>query len=196
MQKRRTIEDVVKEIAAALKQLEIEYVIVDGIAATSWGNIRTTLDVDVVMNIKEDDAPALVSALRKIGFSLDQDDVIMALREKSHFTAFDDRSLVRIDAKGAYGPRELESMRTKRKIIVDKTECYLASPGDMIANKLLSGSEQDLRDAEGIYARQIQHLDMDALKNIVKKLGVSTELNKMERRVGKRIADLSSEDRK
>jgi hypothetical protein len=196
MQKRRTIEDVVKEIAAALKQLEIEYVIVGGIAATSWGNIRTTLDIDVIMNIKEDDAPALVSALRKRGFSLDQDDVIMALREKSHFTAFDDRSLVRIDAKGAYGPRELESMRTKRKIIVDKTECYLASPEDMIANKLLSGSEQDLRDAEGIYARQIQHLDMDALKNIVKKLGVSTELNKMERRVGKRIADLSSEDRK
>jgi len=134
--------------------------------------------------------------LHKTGFSVKEDDGIIALRERSHFTAFDDRSHVRFDAKGAYGPREHETLRTKRKILIDEAEYYLASPEDMIANKLMSGSEQDRKDVEGRYARQKQHLDMNALKSTARKLGVSTELAKLERRVKKRMAYISSEDRR
>jgi hypothetical protein len=39
MQKRRTIEDVVKEVAAVLKELKIEYVIVGGIAEQVGGTL-------------------------------------------------------------------------------------------------------------------------------------------------------------
>ncbi|WXG46958.1 MAG: hypothetical protein WED05_09925 [Candidatus Atabeyarchaeum deiterrae] len=195
MQKKRTIEDLVKELAVTLSQLGMDYAIVGGIAATSWGNVRTTLDIDVVMNIKVEDAPGLASALRERGFSLTENDIIMALKEKSHFTAHDEKSLLRIDAKGAYGQRELETLRTKRKILIEETEIYLASPEDMIANKLLSGSEQDIRDAEGMYARQFQHIDMNGLRSAARKLGVSAQLNKMENRIRKRINDLSSKRR-
>nr|MDO8098515.1 hypothetical protein [Candidatus Njordarchaeota archaeon] len=80
-----------------------------------------------------------------------------------------------------------------RKILIDETECYSASPEDMIANKLFSGSEQDIRDAEGIYVRQIQHLDMNTLRSTAERLGVSKELIKMEKRVRKRIDDLTCE---
>jgi hypothetical protein len=195
VQKRRTIEDLVKELAVTLSQLGMDYAIVGGIAATSWGNVRATLDIEVVMNIKVEGAPGLASALRERGFSLTENDIIMALKGKSHFTAHDEKSLLRIDAKGAYGPRELETLRTKKKILIDKTEIYLASPEDVIANKLLSGSEQDIRDAEGIYARQFQHIDMNGLSSTAKKLGVSTKLNKMRNRIRKRIDDLSSQRR-
>ncbi len=193
MQKRRTIEDLTKDFAATLKQLRIKYAIAGGIAATSWGNIRTTLDIDVVMDIKEEDAAVLVSALSKRNFSVNEKDIVRALRERSHFKIFDDKSVLHIDAKGAYGPRELETLRTRRKILIDEIECYLASPEDMIANKLFSRSEQDARDAEGIYARQIQHLDMNTLRSTAERLGVSEELTKMEKRVRKRIDDLTSE---
>jgi hypothetical protein len=192
VEKRRNIEDLVKELAVALSQLGMDYAIVGGIAATSWGNVRTTLDIDVVMNIKDEDAQLLASALRKRGFSLTENDIIMALKEKSHFTAHDEKSLFRIDAKGAYGSRELETLRTKKKILIDKTEIYLASPEDMIANKLLSGDEQDIRDAEGIYVRQFQRIDMDGLRTTARKLGVSAKLKRMENRIRKRMDDLSS----
>jgi hypothetical protein len=193
MPNRRSIEEVVKEVASALKALGVEYVIVGGIAATSWGNIRTTLDVDVVMNIKEKDAESLSSELQKRGFRVSKEEIIGALKDRSHFTALDDRSLIRLDGKGAYGSRELESLRTRRKIILGETEYYIASPEDMIANKLLSGSEQDIRDAEGIYVRQMDHLDEVFLRKTAKKLGVSEKLEKLERRVGRRIADLSTD---
>jgi hypothetical protein len=148
------------------------------------------------MNIKEEDAAGLAGELNKRGFSVSREDIIMALKEKSHFTAYDDSSRTRLDGKGAYGSRELESLRTRRKITIDETEYYVACPEDMIANKLLSGSEQDISDAEGIYARQTQNLDMDFLKNTAKKLGVSKELDKLERRVRRRVARISMDERK
>lgn len=193
MEKRRTIEDVVKELADALERLRVRYAIVGGVAATSWGNIRTTLDVDVVIDLRDEDVPGLVNALTERGFSVTDSEILSALREKSHFTVFDGRSIFRIDAKAAYGSRELETLRSRRKIIVDKTVCYLASPEDMIANKLLSGTLQDVRDAEGIYARQMQSLDMTSLRAATRRLGVSTELTKMQKRVRTRIDGLSRE---
>jgi len=195
LEKRRTIEDVVKELAVTLDQLGVRYAIVGGVAATSWGNIRTTLDVDVVIDLKDKDVPTLVKALTERGFSVTESDVLSGLKEKSHFTVFDRRSVFRIDAKGAYGSRELETLRTRRKIIIDKTVCYLASPEDMIANKLLTGTLQDTRDAEGIYVRQMQYLDINGLKAATRRLGVATELTKMQERVRKRMDELSPERR-
>lgn len=195
MEKRRTIEDVVKELAVTLDQLGVRYAIVGGVAATSWGNIRTTLDVDVVIDLKDKAVPTLVKALTERGFSVTESDVLSGLKEKSHFTVSDRRSVFRIDAKGAYGSRELETLRTRRKIIIDKTVCYLASPEDMIANKLLTGTLQDTRDAEGIYVRQMQYLDINGLKAATRRLGVATELTKMQERVRKRMDELSPERR-
>jgi hypothetical protein len=192
VQERRTIEDLTKELATTLKQLGIKYAIIGGIAATSWGNIRTTLGIDVVLDIKEKDATSLVGVLTQRSFSLREEDIVRALREKTHFTIFDDRSVLHIDAKGSYGARELQTLRTRRKVLIDETECYLASPEDMIANKLFSGSGQDIRDAEGIYARQYEHLDMNSLRSEAERLGVAEELTKMEKRVRKRLDDLTS----
>jgi len=195
VEKRRTIEAVVKDLAATLNHLGVRYALVGGVAATSWGTIRTTLDVDVVIGLKDQDVPALMKALTEREFSVTERDILSALDEKAYFTVFDRRSVFRIDAKGAYGSRERATLHTRRKILVDKTVCYLASPEDMIANKLLSGTPQDVRDAEGIYTRQMQHLDIDGLSAATRRLGVSAELTKMQQRVRKRLDELSPKNR-
>jgi hypothetical protein len=148
------------------------------------------------MNIEERDAANLANELQKRGFSISKDETVTSLKEKSHFTALDSSSIIRLDGKGACGPRELESLRTRRKITIDEIEYYVASPEDMIANKLLSGGEQDVRDAEGIYARQLEHLDMGLLRGAAKKLGVSKELGMLERRIARRITRLPSDGRR
>jgi hypothetical protein len=190
------MKEVVSEVAEIFKLLGTEYAIVGGVAVSAWGNIRTTVDVDVVIDLNEENVQHLVDAFSDRGFSVRKEDILTALKEKGHFTIFDDRSNYHIDAKGAYGETELETLRARRKVVLAGTECYIAAPEDVIANKLLYSSEQDVKDAEGIYARQIQHLDMNTLRSAAKRLGVSTELSKMETRVRKRIAELSSEDHK
>jgi len=46
----------------------------------------------------------------------------------------------------------------------------------------LFGSEQDLKDAEGIYLRQLGRLEMDYLERICGEMGVQEQLAELKRR--------------
>nr|MDO8132663.1 hypothetical protein [Candidatus Njordarchaeum guaymaensis] len=183
MHKKRTIKEVVREVADIFNRLHIEYAIVGGVAVSAWGNIRTTVDIDVVIDLNEENVQRLVYAFNSRGFSVREEDILPALKEKGHFTIFDNRSDYHIDAKGAYGETELETLRARRKVVLADTECYVAAPEDMIANKLLYGSEQDLNDAVGIYVRQVERLDMKELRNLCTRLGVLQSLLALEKRI-------------
>jgi len=178
----RTLEDVAKEVAKTLKALGIDYVIVGGIAVAGWGNIRTTRDVDVIMAIESGRVKELVGAFKKRGFSVSAGNILSALEKKNHFTIFDERSEYHVDAKGVYGERELRTMRTKKKTRIKGVNVYIASPEDIIANKLVFGSEQDLKDAEGIFIRQLGKLDLEYLEEICREMGVEDELAGLKRR--------------
>ncbi len=130
----RRIEEVIRGITRILEEEKIDYVIVGGIAVAAWGNIRTTRDVDIILLVKEKDADELEEALRKEKFSIQAEDIRDALKERSHFTIFDELS-----------------------------EYYL--------------------EAEGIYVRQFDNLDMEYLVERCKKVGVYDEFSAMKRRV-------------
>jgi len=183
LHRKRTIEDVAKETARILKEINIEYAIVGGIAVSSWGNVRTTVDIDLVISLGDEDVERFVGAFKGRGFSVSEEDVRSALKEKTHFTIFDEYSPYHIDAKGAYQDRELDTLKTKRSVHLDDVQCFVASPEDVIANKLLFGSEQDIRDAEGVYVRQMGKLNMNALRNLCRKLGVLGQLSRLQKRM-------------
>jgi hypothetical protein len=127
----------------------------------------------------------------RTAFSVTERDIRSALKEETHFTVFDSRSIFRIGAKGAHGSRERATPHTRRRILVDKTVCYLASPEDLIVHRVLSGTPQDVRDAAGIYVRQMPQLDTNGLKAATRRLRLSTELTKTQQRVRKRPDGLS-----
>ncbi|MDI6640486.1 MAG: hypothetical protein QMD78_06660, partial [Methanocellales archaeon] len=60
---------------------------------------------------------------------------------------------------------------------------------DIVANKLVFGSEQDIRDAEGIYVRQMKSLDKEYLEDICRKMGVHGDFLKMKNRVEKHLEE-------
>jgi hypothetical protein len=177
------LREVVKEASRVLNRLGSDYALVGGVAVSGWGVTRTTADVDVIIDLKERDAERLAADFAESGFSVTVQDIIAALREKAHFTIFDNHSAYRIDAKGAYGDAARETLASRRAVVLQGVRSFLASPEDTIANKLLYGSEQDLQDAEGIFVRQLESLDLDRLKSLCSKLGVLKELSNLEKRV-------------
>jgi hypothetical protein len=181
----RTLEEMLREIVEILNKTNINYVIVGGIAVSSWGNVRTTRDVDIILLLNEENLKKLVKVLKDSNFLITEEDIRIAIKEKSHFTIFDKLSIYHIDAKGVYGIKESESLRNKRKISLDGLDCWIASPEDTIANKLLFGREQDIKDAEGIYVRQLKRLDMELLEKRCKELGVWGEFLDMKKKVEK-----------
>ena len=183
----RSIEAVVKSIARILEEEELVYVIVGGIAVSAWGNIRTTRDIDIMLLLNEGDANELEVALKRERFSIQAEDIVDALNQRSHFTIFDEVSEYHLDAKGIYSENDRLTLTRRRKVSLADFEFYVASPEDLIANKLLFGSEQDIKDAEGIYARQLDNLDMAYLEGRCKSLGVYEELFALKKRVGRAI---------
>ena len=86
--------------------------------------------------------------------------------------------------------REIESIERRIGIEIDGMKIYVASPEDVIANKLLFGSEQDIRDAESIYVRQKGKIDTSYLEKRCMELGVHKEYKEMIERVKKYMGEI------
>jgi hypothetical protein len=192
----RSIEGVVKSIARILEEKRIDYVIVGGIAVSAWGNIRTTRDVDMILLLKEESADELEEALKQERFSIQAGDILDAVKQRSHFTIFDELSEYHIDAKGIYSENDRLTLTRRRRVSLADFALYVASPEDLIANKLLVGSEQDVKDAGGIYARQFDNLDMAYLEGRCKKLEVYEEFLTMKKRVERTLHEEGKKARK
>ncbi|MEE8167519.1 MAG: DUF6036 family nucleotidyltransferase [Candidatus Hydrothermarchaeales archaeon] len=181
----RSLDEALREFVLALDELKMDYVIVGGIAVASWGNVRTTRDVDVIISLDKDKIERFVDVLSGHGFSATMDSILDSLKERSHFTIFDKHSEYHVDAKGVYSNRERRTLETKREVKIKTLKCYIAAPEDIIANKLVFGSEQDVKDAEGIYARQLPKLDLEYLERICVEMGIVKELEALKKRFEK-----------
>ena len=186
----RGMKEVVKLVCGYLNKENIEYVLVGGLAVIMYGEPRMTMDLDIVLKIPEDKIEELVGFLKNNDFFADKEDIEMAFEEKSHCTVQDKNSAIRLDIKGVYGERELESINDKIAFDYEGEKIYLASLEDTIANKLLFGREHDIKDAEGIYARQLKNLDTKKLEQKCKKLGVYEEFTNMKKRVEKYLEEI------
>jgi len=82
----RKIEEILTQVCNFLNENRIEYVIVGGMAVLFYGNPRTTLDIDYVIQLSDKDIPALVKFFQNNGFFADEYDMRSALEEKSHCT--------------------------------------------------------------------------------------------------------------
>jgi len=168
----RTIDEILKVVCIFLNNHDIDYVIVGGFAVLFYGNPRTTMDIDYVIQLEDENIPVLIQFLKENGFHADEYDMRTAIKERSHCTVEDKETMFRLDIKGVYGEMDERALRNKRKVEINDIAIWIASPEDTIANKLVFAREQDIKDALGIYVRQYETLDMDYLENTAKRIGV------------------------
>ena len=147
-----------------------------------YGLPRTTMDMDLILQIGEDEMPKLVDFLRRNDFFADIEDMKAALKERTHCTVQDKKSMIRLDIKGIYNEMDRRTFERRRSFRYGGTRIYIASAEDTIANKLVFGREQDLRDAEGIFIRQRRKLEMKYLEKICREMGVTKELVELKRK--------------
>lgn len=163
----------------------IKYVIVGGLAAIFYGVPRTTMDLDLILHIPEEKIDKFIKFFQKNDFFADKWDLEQSLKEKSHCTIEDKESLLRLDIKGVYTDFDQKTLERRIPFEYKGKKVYITSAEDTIANKLLFGREQDIKDVEGIFVRQEEKLDMDLLKKRCKELGVEEEFLEMKKRVEK-----------
>jgi hypothetical protein len=168
----RTIEQILEIVCEFLNKISIDYVIVGGFAVLFYGNPRTTMDIDYVIQLEDENIPVLVKFLQENSFHADEYDMRAAIKEKSHCTVEDMDTMFRLDIKGVYTEMDERTLRNKRMVELNDIAIWIASPEDTIVNKLVFAREQDIKDALGILVRQYDYLDIVYLENTAKKIGV------------------------
>lgn len=175
------------QIARALEEQGITYVVVGSIASSMRGLYRTTNDIDIVADIKPDQVTPLIAALQET-FYIDEQAVRRAVAHHSSFNAIHFDSVFKVDVfippSDSFSQQQL-ARRQLEKIAPDVgQEICVATAEDTILAKLLwyrkggEVSNQQWLDVLGIIGLQATLLDLDYLRDWADRLQVRDLLEK------------------
>jgi hypothetical protein len=171
--KKPDILTAIQPVVEAFEQLGVRYYIGGSVASSAYGIARATLDVDMVSNLTEQQVPEL---LKLLGTSYYIDEAIVrdAIKQSASFNIIHLDTMLKVDIfivkQGQFHKKALDR---RRKDTLDEdapsVEFYLASPEDLILNKLdwyrLGGevSERQWNDIQGVLKVQGNMLDIKYL---------------------------------
>lgn len=151
--------------AQAMQRISVEWMLTGSLASSMYGEPRSTHDIDIVADLREQDISALISEFPEPRFYADAQMMRDAIQSRSMFNVLDQDSGDKIDF-WAIGPEEFHRVQFDRRRIetFNNVNVSVISPEDSILSKLYwsklsGGSERQLRDALRVY--EVQHGVLD-----------------------------------
>jgi len=185
-------EKLLKIIARILDELRIPYAITGGFAVSVWGNLRSTLDIDIIVEMSGKNVKPLVSRVRGLIKKVyaDEEAIRDALLHKGEFNFIDPDSGMKVDFF-VQADNPYNKLKMKRKVLRDAydTKVYFISPEDLVLSKLLwskdSSSWKQREDIKTVLRKQKGKLDLDYLNFWARKQGTIEILNDILKEIKK-----------
>lgn len=170
-------------IVDALEAARVEYLLGGSVALWAWGEMRTTMDVDVVVDLPDYAIESFSSELMKRDMMVPPDivrDIISETRIDLPINAIHPFSGYKADIYPVRPNNPLREVAFKRRVLVDLGgivgKVYVHAPEDLILFKLqyytISRQTKHARDIRSILISG-HSLDMDYLTEWIKELGLS-----------------------
>jgi hypothetical protein len=166
--------------------LGIPYYITGGVAASVYGDPRTTRDLDLVIELNRNNISQLVEALETAGFYCPPGAVedIQNGRGKvlsvTHMSLVLNADLV-LNANTEFDRSKMARRRLEALDEAGIEQFWIASPEDIVLAKLLwrqqSQSQKQWTDVLGILKVQAEHLEQSYLTEWAENLGLTDDLN-------------------
>jgi len=171
--------DLLRRVVAVLEGMEVPYMLVGAYAAAAYGEPRLTYDIDIVVELRPEQALTLCAAFPPPEYYVSPEAAQEAVRARRQFNVIHPESgmkvafiLARTDA---WGKTQME--RRERTRILPDCEGYVARPEDVIVGKLLyyrqGGSEKHLRDITGILTTSGPEIDKAYIEHWAEKFDAS-----------------------
>jgi hypothetical protein len=169
-------------LGRVLERLGVRYCIGGSVASSVYGEVRTTLDVDVVAELGLQHVDALVAATRP-DFHIVEESVRRAVRDRSSFNLIHEGMLVKADVHISPDDRlHREQLARGRRVALRAepgSEVRLASPEDVVIHKLRwyrmgeGVSDRQWRDVVGVLKVQGATLDRAYLTRTADEQGLA-----------------------
>lgn len=183
--------DVLGDFTSRLDRIGIEYMLVGSMAMIHYAIPRTTIDIDIVLNIRPQDTESFLAEF-SADFYIPINRARQAIREQGMFNVLDNRTILKIDCvvlKNAEFDQNSFSRRQKVNYAGD-FEVWIIGREDLILSKLRwaqsGGSERQLLDVASILRNGYDETYVDLW---ARKLGLVQLLNKSLALIGRNYDD-------
>jgi len=183
-----SLEELFRRAIDVVEKTGVRYLIYGGMALPAWGDVVTTQDLDLVVQLDEDQVARLIGAFRDAGFQLP--DAAETLFPIDTWTR---ASKGGRDVDIAWGATEFDDQAIRRAVPIEicGRTVPIASAEDLILYKLAAYRRKDLAHVEDILVRQGERLDLAHLRRWAQwiaeatgKFEVPSTLEKMLREQG------------
>lgn len=174
-------------VARALEQIGIPYAIGGSLASSLHGVMRSTLDVDIVADMRLEHVQPLVATLTK-EFYADDEMMRDAIEHHSSFNLIHYETAFKVDIfirkLRAFDQIQLERRRMAVIATDPEESAYIVSPEDIILSKLewyrMGGevSDRQWRDILGVLKTRAGELELDYLREWAAELKVGDLLER------------------
>ena len=183
-------EEAFKQLIDFLEKIEqeygIKYYLVGGILTSLYSELRTTQDIDFVVDIYfvNHSIESYISLLKQNDFYPYQDWETTArlARETKLLQYLDKQEKIKFDnyildrqTKNKYKRIGLIALKRRVRVSFSEIECWATSKEDFIMSKLVYGGWQDYTDALGCWMRFNESLDVPYMIKISNELGIQKE---------------------
>ncbi|MBI4655505.1 MAG: nucleotidyl transferase AbiEii/AbiGii toxin family protein [Elusimicrobia bacterium] len=169
-------------ISAKLDKLGIAYMVTGGSALSFWGHVRTTMDIDIVVQISPSRIPELIAAVKDESY-IDEDDVRLAVSEKRMFNVIFNATVFKVDfaVLDDTKPYQKESFSRRKEFELAGQPLWVITAEDLVLSKLrwmksAGGSERQLQDCRSIMELNKGMLDTKYMEKWASVLGISDEI--------------------
>jgi hypothetical protein len=174
------IGEFLRRVAAALDLSGVPYMLTGSMASSMYGVPRATNDLDFVVAPTREQLLSLVQLFRRVGFSVESEAALSALKNEGQFNVIDFPNGWKVDLivrkSRAFSLVEFNRRETHE---VEGIRLTIASPEDVILAKLewakVGESERQLIDVAGILRMQSDHLDFQYVEHWVETLGLQRQ---------------------
>lgn len=172
--------NVFQRIAQVLGRAEIPYMLTGSFAASYYGVLRSTQDIDIVIAPSPQQLNQLVQDLQSQDYYAEQEAALEAFRRQSMFNAIDNQTGWKIDFIFCKNnPYAREALSRRKHVQFQNEQMFVASAEDVVVSKLqwaqMSESARQLQDVAALLKRQQTVLDLAYIEKWVNELGLGSE---------------------
>ena len=143
-------EELLKQLAVALDNAALPYMVFGGQAVLLYGEPRLTRDIDITLGVDTSQAAALLRMIENLQWRILVDDVDEFLRQTFVLPVLDPKSNIRIDFVFSQTGYERQAIERGKTVRLGAANVRFVSLEDLIVMKVIAGRPRDLEDVASV----------------------------------------------